>query len=61
MRLRFGIIGCGRVAPRHAQSINQLTSTQLIAVADVKLARAEAFAAEHGGRPYRRLPRPAGS
>ena len=52
MRLRFGIIGCGRVAPRHAQSINQLTSTQLIAVADVKLARAEAFAAEHGGRPF---------
>lgn len=50
--LRFGIIGCGRVAPRHAQSINQLDSTELVAVADVKDARAASFAADHGGAHY---------
>lgn len=52
MRLRFGIIGCGRVAPRHAQSIAQLDSTELAAVADIKPARAENFAKEHGGTAY---------
>jgi UDP-N-acetyl-2-amino-2-deoxyglucuronate dehydrogenase len=52
MRLRFGIIGCGRVAPRHAQSINQLDHTELVAVADEKAARAESFSSDHGGRPY---------
>jgi len=52
MRLRFGIIGCGRVAPRHAQSLAQLDTTTPAAYADVKLARAEKFAAEYGGTPY---------
>lgn len=52
MAVRFGIIGCGRVAPRHAQSINQLNDTTLTAVADINVARAEAFAAQHGGQPY---------
>ena len=52
MRLRFGIIGCGRVAPRHAQSIAQLDSTEAAAYADIKLSRAEKFAAEYGGAAY---------
>ncbi len=52
MRLRFGIIGCGRVAPRHAQSIAQLDSTEPAAFADIKLSRAEKFAAEYGGAAY---------
>jgi UDP-N-acetyl-2-amino-2-deoxyglucuronate dehydrogenase len=38
--LRFGIIGCGRIAPRHADSILQLEGAQLVAVADVKETRA---------------------
>jgi predicted dehydrogenase len=52
MPLRFGIIGCGRVAPRHAQSIAQLDSTEAAAYADIKLSRAEKFAAEYGGAAY---------
>lgn len=52
MPLRFGIVGCGRVAPRHAQSINQLSSTTLLAVADIKARRAETFASEYGGDAY---------
>ncbi len=51
MAVRFGIIGCGRVAPRHAQSINQLLSTRLVSVADIRQSRADSFAAEYGGEP----------
>lgn len=46
--LRFGIIGCGRVAPRHAQSIAQLPNAALVAVADVMKNRAQ-----HFGETYR--------
>ena len=38
--LRFGLIGCGRVAPRHAQSIAELPGARLVAVADVRESRA---------------------
>ena len=34
--LRFGLIGCGRVAPRHAESLLSLPGAQLVAVADVR-------------------------
>ncbi|MCB0047003.1 MAG: Gfo/Idh/MocA family oxidoreductase [Caldilineaceae bacterium] len=47
MPIRFGLIGCGRVAPRHAQSIRQLPETTLAAVADIKPYRADRFAEEY--------------
>ena len=50
--LRFGLIGCGRVAPRHAQSITALPGARLVAVADVIEARAQHFAKEYGAWPY---------
>lgn len=50
--LRFGLIGCGRVAPRHAQSLGQLHQTHLAAVADLRAARAEHFAQEYAADPY---------
>ncbi len=40
MLARFGLIGCGRIAPRHAQSLQQLPQTQLAAVADIRSDRA---------------------
>jgi predicted dehydrogenase len=52
MTLRFGLIGCGRVAPRHAQSLQQLPGARLVAVADVKASRAGHFAQEYGAAPY---------
>ena len=52
MTIRFGLIGCGRVAPRHAQSIQQMHSATLAAVADIKINRAQNFAAEYGAEPY---------
>jgi UDP-N-acetyl-2-amino-2-deoxyglucuronate dehydrogenase len=38
--LRFGIIGCGRIAPRHADSLLQIEGAQVVAVADIKEKRA---------------------
>ena len=46
-QLRFGLIGCGRVAPRHAESLSTLPGARLVAVADVREARAERFAAQY--------------
>ncbi len=51
MSIRFGLIGCGRVAPRHAQSLQQLPETELVAVADVKSSRADHFAQEYDAAP----------
>lgn len=52
MTVRFGLIGCGRVAPRHAQSLIQLSDTQLVAVADIREDRARRFSAEYGAQAY---------
>lgn len=52
MTVRFGLIGCGRVAPRHAQSLIQVPDTQLVAVADVREDRASRFSAEYGAQAY---------
>ena len=52
MTIRFGLIGCGRVAPRHAQSIQQVQQTTLAAVADTKAHRAQNFSAEYAADPY---------
>jgi predicted dehydrogenase len=46
--VHFGIIGCGRIAPRHGQSLAQLETARLISVADIISHRAENFAKEFG-------------
>lgn len=46
--IRFGLVGCGRVAPRHAQSLVELPGAQLVAVTDSVPARAARFAADYG-------------
>lgn len=51
-RVRFGIIGCGRIAPRHAQSLQQVNAARLVAVADIKPNRAQHFASEYGAASY---------
>ena len=48
MTVKFGLIGCGRVAPRHAQSLVQLAAAELVAVADVKPNRADHFSDKYG-------------
>jgi predicted dehydrogenase len=57
-KLRFGLIGCGRVAPRHAESYESLPDAALVAVADIRESRAARFAAQSGAAlytDYRRL------
>jgi len=45
-RLRFGIIGCGVVAPTHAVALDGIETAELVAVADTSPSRAENFARE---------------
>lgn len=46
--VRFGIIGCGVVAPLHAQALLACPLTELVGVADVDPSRGEAFAEQFG-------------
>lgn len=50
MSIKFGIIGCGRIAQRHAMHIDKLG--QLVAVADIVRDKAEALASEYGCQSY---------
>ncbi len=50
--IRFGLIGCGKVAPRHAQSLTELPDARLCAVADVIESRAQRFAKEYRADAY---------
>ena len=52
MTITFGLIGCGRVAPRHAQSYGQAHEARLAAVADIRHDRAWRFAEEYRADPY---------
>ncbi|MBN8579394.1 MAG: Gfo/Idh/MocA family oxidoreductase [Anaerolineae bacterium] len=44
---RFGIIGCGRIAPRHADSLAEIDGTKLVQVCDVLEARARHFSEKY--------------
>lgn len=46
--MRFGIIGCGRIARNHVSALRAVAGVEVTAVADVDGQRARAFAAEHG-------------
>ncbi|PIZ58462.1 oxidoreductase, partial [bacterium (Candidatus Torokbacteria) CG_4_10_14_0_2_um_filter_35_8] len=45
-QIRFGLIGCGRIAPRHAESIVNLKRAKLEAVCDIEKKKALDFAEE---------------
>ncbi|MEQ8676821.1 MAG: Gfo/Idh/MocA family oxidoreductase [Aggregatilineales bacterium] len=51
-KLRFGLIGCGRVAPRHAQSLAEIHNAELVAVADVIESRAANFQTKYNVEAY---------
>jgi UDP-N-acetyl-2-amino-2-deoxyglucuronate dehydrogenase len=46
-KIRFGLVGCGRIAPRHAQSLMQIENAELVAVSDIKPSRAERYSEEY--------------
>lgn len=49
-KLRFAIIGCGRIAQRHAEHINK--QGVLTAVCDIDPEKANAMASKYGARAY---------
>lgn len=44
---RFGIVGCGRIAPRHADSLVEIQGAKLVQVCDVVESRARHFAEKY--------------
>lgn len=52
--IRFGLIGCGRIAKRHAELLggNHIAGTSLVAVCDPIRARADAIAARFAASAY---------
>ena len=48
--LRFALIGCGRIANRHAEHINNMA--QLVAVCDVDKDKADALAGQYAAKAY---------
>ena len=51
-RTRIGFIGAGIIAARHAGDLLTFDDTQVVAVADPLLERAEALAARCDAQPY---------
>jgi len=49
-RIKFGIIGCGRIAQRHAEHINNKGT--LLAVCDTNREKADAMASKYGAIAY---------
>jgi len=46
--VRTGLIGCGKIAPYHAQALAVSPQSQFVAVCDGQTERADAFASEYG-------------
>ena len=51
-KLNFAVVGCGRVAPKHADAIIDLKNARLAAVCDVKKDRADHFAEKYKAKVY---------
>jgi predicted dehydrogenase len=52
-KIRFAIIGCGRIAYRHIEAIEQNPSAELVALCDLNLARAEERRGNRSVKVYR--------
>jgi predicted dehydrogenase len=50
--VRVALVGCGKVASVHAAALRSLPEAEFVAACDVSAARAEAFAAKYGVRPF---------
>ncbi|NPV70681.1 MAG: Gfo/Idh/MocA family oxidoreductase [Firmicutes bacterium] len=48
--VRFGVIGCGAIAKRHAEAISGIPEARLVACFDVVEDNARVFASRYGGR-----------
>src|ERR1051326_793776 len=50
--VRTALIGCGKVGGLHASALTTLPESNLVAVCDANLERAENYAHRHGGRAF---------
>jgi predicted dehydrogenase len=50
--IRTAIVGCGRIADRHARLLTSMPEFSLVALADVRPDKAAALAGRFGGRAY---------
>jgi predicted dehydrogenase len=50
--VRTALIGCGKVGGLHAAALTSLPESELVAVVDSNLDRAEKFAARYGGKAF---------
>jgi len=50
--MNFAIVGCGRIAPKHAESITALEEANLVAVCDIVDEKAEEFANKYNAKKY---------
>ena len=51
-KLNIALIGCGRIAARHAQILQDMDDVNLVAVADTKAERAGVYAEKYGAKAY---------
>jgi UDP-N-acetyl-2-amino-2-deoxyglucuronate dehydrogenase len=51
-RIRTALIGCGKVGHTHAQTLQSLPGSELVAVCDPVAQRAADFGHQYGARPY---------
>jgi UDP-N-acetyl-2-amino-2-deoxyglucuronate dehydrogenase len=52
-RIRFGLVGCGRIAQRHIEAINSHSeNAELVAVCDVNAEAREAMAGQTGAKAF---------
>ena len=51
-KMKFGLIGCGRIARRHAEVIGSIEQAELVAVCDVVRDRVKSFGERYGVRWY---------
>ncbi len=52
---RFAILGCGRIAPRHFESLTQLKGAEIVACADIQFERATQFAEKYKIKAFKSL------
>ncbi len=55
MKVRFGLLGAGLIAPFHARALQASALTELVAVADLDAARVEKMTAQFGCKGYSSL------
>ena len=52
-KIKFGIVGCGRIAQRHAKHISKLG--ELVSVCDIVFSKAQTLAKEYSAKAYQNI------